>query len=178
MSALRKLALSAVTVCGVVVYLGYERMTHPTTETPPTVNPSLAPSVPPPDQAKPPEPPPDQARPPEPPPAQAQPPGPEPSIAVLSTGLPMKADREGEFHGCKDGTLVFAQSEIVFTCDTNLKRSVTLKAEDIQETDGNGVRQGKDKYHFNIHGMDRKAGEELFANWLKQVKNVSSSASN
>jgi hypothetical protein len=188
-SVAKKLALCTLTVCGVVIYLGHERIINLPSGPPPanTVAPPVAAPIeaPPTPVTSTESPTPVPGVSPVPDPATepgagnpAPPPVVEEPVDVLATGLPMKADRDGGFNGCKDGTLILSESELVFTCDSNAKRDVHLKVEEVQVTDKNGVKGNKGTYHFDIHGMDKEMSANLIDSWLKQVKSVSSAAIN
>lgn len=72
--------------------------------------------------------------------------------------------------GCS-GQLTLDGTGLAFQCSEDPRSSVRVALDDIESVDGNGVRliSGK-RYHFSIAGMGKSNAEQLFSNWLHQVR--------
>lgn len=80
------------------------------------------------------------------------------------------ARHERHFGGCS-GQLTLNTGGLNFHCPENPGDSIQIALNEIGAIDENGVQtlSGK-KYHFTITGMSKPAAQQLFANWLHQVR--------
>jgi hypothetical protein len=91
--------------------------------------------------------------------------------AMPELGLMMKADREGERNGCKQGDLLLNGSGIHFACPSDSTKNVALAIAEIKEVNKSGVEASNGhKYHFNIQNTNAEQGEKLFRDWLSQAQ--------
>jgi hypothetical protein len=107
------------------------------------------------------------------------PPAPRPierTAPSLPFGVRMAANRDGFSHGCKHGELVMETSTVTFTCPTDARKSVAVRAAQVRDLDNNGILVFPDrKYHFDIAGRQRNDVHNLFARWLRNARRESSS---
>jgi len=80
------------------------------------------------------------------------------------------ARHDKHFGGCS-GQLTLNTGGLSFHCPENPSDSIQVALNDIGAIDENGVQtlSGK-KYHFTIVGMSKPASQQLFSNWLHQVR--------
>jgi hypothetical protein len=80
------------------------------------------------------------------------------------------ARHEKHFGGCS-GQLTLYSTGLNFHCADDPGSSVQIALAEIGSVDENGVQtlSGK-KYHFSIAGMSKSAAQQLFRNWLHQVR--------
>ena len=113
------------------------------------------------------------------PPTSAPPPPPMPNAAPTQPTntakapiAPMiyRARHDKRFGGCL-GQLKLSNAGLVFDCPSDPNDSFQVALNEIGAVDENGIRllSGK-KYHFSVSGMSRSAEENLFLNWLHQVR--------
>ena len=89
---------------------------------------------------------------------------------VPFTPVAYPARHEKRFGGCA-GQLTLNTGGLNFSCAENPGDSIQVGLNEIGAVDENGVQtlSGK-KYHFTISGMSKPAAQQLFANWLHQVR--------
>jgi hypothetical protein len=87
------------------------------------------------------------------------------------TAMVYSARHEKHFGGSCDGQLTLDGTGLVFRCSDDPGGSFQVALADIEAVDSNGIRlrSGK-KYHFDIAGMSKDGEEQLFANWLQQIR--------
>lgn len=99
-------------------------------------------------------------------------PPPPPAIGahVPFTPVAYPARHEKRFGGCS-GQLTLNSGGLNFNCADNPGDSIQVALNEIGAVDENGIQttSGK-KYHFAIGGMSKPAAQQLFANWLHQVR--------
>jgi hypothetical protein len=80
------------------------------------------------------------------------------------------ARHEKHFGGCS-GQLTLNTSGLNFRCADDPGDNIQVALNEIGAIDENGVQtlSGK-KYHFTITGMSKPAAQQLFSNWLHQVR--------
>ena len=80
------------------------------------------------------------------------------------------ARHDKHFGGCS-GQLTLNSGGLNFRCAENPGDSVQVGLNEIGAIDENGIQtlSGK-KYHFTINGMSKPAAQQLFSNWLHQVR--------
>jgi len=80
------------------------------------------------------------------------------------------ARHDKHFGGCS-GQLTLNMGGLVFHCPEDPSDSIQVALNEIGAVDENGIQtlSGK-KYHFSITGMSKPAAQQLFANWLHQVR--------
>jgi len=80
------------------------------------------------------------------------------------------ARHDKHFGGCS-GQLTLNTSGLNFRCAENPGDSIQVSLNEIGAIDENGIQtlSGK-KYHFTITGMSKPAAQQLFSNWLHQVR--------
>lgn len=85
--------------------------------------------------------------------------------------LSYRAKHDKVFGGSCSGQLILNSGGLAFNCPDDPRGSVQIALSEISAVDENGVRllSGK-KYHFSISGMSKSGEEELFANWLHQIR--------
>ena len=86
------------------------------------------------------------------------------------TPLVYSARHDKHFGGCS-GQLSLNSGGLNFNCADNQGDSIQVGLNEIGAVDENGIQtlSGK-KYHFTISGMSKPAAQQLFANWLHQVR--------
>jgi hypothetical protein len=105
--------------------------------------------------------------------ANAAPP-PPPAAAngarVPFTPVVYSARHDKHFGGCS-GQLTLNSGGLTFQCPQDSSDSIQVALNEIGAIDENGVQtlSGK-KYHFSITGMSKPAAQQLFSNWLHQVR--------
>lgn len=101
-------------------------------------------------------------------------PAPQPPAAssarVPFTPAVYSARHEKRFGGCS-GQLTLNTGGLNFRCAEDPSDSIQVALNEIGAIDENGIQtlSGK-KYHFTISGMSKPAAQQLFANWLHQVR--------
>jgi hypothetical protein len=87
------------------------------------------------------------------------------------TPVVYSARHEKHFGESCSGQLTLDSSGLIFKCSDDPHGTVQVALADIESVDSNGIRliSGK-KYHFSIAGMAKDSEEQLFANWLHQVR--------
>jgi hypothetical protein len=100
---------------------------------------------------------------------------PPPPTAGTSARIPFApivypARHDKHFGGCS-GQLTLASTGLNFNCASDPGDSIRVGLNEIGAIDENGVQttSGK-KYHFTISGMSKPAAQQLFSNWLRQVR--------
>jgi hypothetical protein len=80
------------------------------------------------------------------------------------------ARHDKHFGGCS-GQLTLNTGGLVFHCAENPSDSIQVALNEIGAVDENGIltTSGK-RYHFTISGMSKPAAQQLFSNWLHQVR--------
>ena len=99
------------------------------------------------------------------------PPSPPASSARLPfTPIVYSARHDKHFGGCS-GQLILNSGGLNFRCAEDPGDSIQVALNEIGAIDENGIQtlSGK-KYHFTISGMSKPAAQQLFANWLHQVR--------
>ena len=93
-----------------------------------------------------------------------------PSARVPFNPVVYTARHEKRFGGCS-GQLTLNAGGLNFNCPENSSDSLQVGLNEIGAIDENGVQttSGK-KYHFAITGMSKPAAQQLFSNWLHQVR--------
>ncbi len=81
------------------------------------------------------------------------------------------ARHEKHFGESCSGQLTLNGNGLVFRCPDDPGGSFQVALADIESVDSNGIRlsSGK-KYHFAIAGMTKDSEQQLFANWLQQIR--------
>lgn len=99
------------------------------------------------------------------PPAPAATPGKAPIAPIV---YPARHDKH--FGGCS-GQLTLNSAGLSFRCAEDPGDSIQVALAEVGAVDDNGIQtvSGK-KYHFTIPGMSKPAAQQLFANWLHQVR--------
>ena len=103
--------------------------------------------------------------------ANTLPPPPASSMARLPfTPVVYPAHHDKHFGGCS-GQLALNAGGLNFSCAENPGDSIHVALNEIGAIDENGIQtlSGK-KYHFTITGMSKPATQQLFSNWLHQVR--------
>lgn len=101
-------------------------------------------------------------------------PPPPPSAAtgarVPFTPVVYPAHHDKHFGGCS-GQLSLNSGGLNFNCAENPGDSIQIGLNEIGAVDENGIQtlSGK-KYHFTITGMSKPGVQQLFSNWLHQVR--------
>ncbi|WP_109487647.1 hypothetical protein [Occallatibacter savannae] len=100
-------------------------------------------------------------------------PPPPPSAAgarVPFTPVVYSARHDKHFGGCS-GQLTLNAGGLNFNCASEPGDSINVGLNDIGAVDENGIQttSGK-KYHFTITGMSKPGAQQLFSNWLHQVR--------
>jgi hypothetical protein len=92
------------------------------------------------------------------------------SARVPFTPVVYPARHEKHFGGCS-GQLTLNTSGLNFHCAEDPGDSIQVALNEIGAIDENGIQtlSGK-KYHFTISGMSKPAAQQLFSNWLHQVR--------
>ena len=80
------------------------------------------------------------------------------------------ARHDKHFGGCS-GQLTLNSTGLNFSCPTEPGDSIRVALNEIGAVDENGIQttSGK-KYHFTISGVSKPAAQQLFSNWLHQVR--------
>ncbi|MCU1328113.1 MAG: hypothetical protein JWN34_3483 [Bryobacterales bacterium] len=95
--------------------------------------------------------------------------------ALLSTPWPVEGQRfraqhKKGFGGCW-GELLLGTDRLVFTCNDDPGKNVTLPVNQITGVDDDGVAAGSDKYHFGIQSLSgKRVVHELFGEWIARVR--------
>jgi hypothetical protein len=86
------------------------------------------------------------------------------------TPIVYSAHHEKHFGGCS-GQLTLNSGGLNFRCPDDPGDSIQVALNEIGAVDDNGIQtlSGK-KYHFTITGMSKPAAQQLFSNWLHQVR--------
>jgi hypothetical protein len=86
------------------------------------------------------------------------------------TPIVYPARHEKHFGGCS-GQLTLNAAGLNFRCTEDPGDSIQVALAEIGAIDENGIQtlSGK-KYHFSIAGMSKPAAQQLFTNWLHQVR--------
>lgn len=89
---------------------------------------------------------------------------------VPFTPVVYPARHDKHFGGCS-GQLSLNSGGLNFRCAENPGDSIQVALNEIGAVDENGIQtnSGK-KYHFTISGMSKPAAQQLFSNWLHQVR--------
>jgi hypothetical protein len=79
--------------------------------------------------------------------------------------------RHDKHFGACSGQLSLNSTGLNFNCPTDSGDSIQVALNEIGAIDENGIQtlSGK-KYHFTINGMSKPAAQQLFSNWLHQVR--------
>lgn len=86
------------------------------------------------------------------------------------SGLQFVANRKGARHGCKEGLLTLAPSRLVFSCQTDQSKSLTLDLSQVKGIDDDGIEAlSSEKYHFKISGKSKEQVHQLFAEWKSKT---------
>jgi hypothetical protein len=98
------------------------------------------------------------------------PPPPATSARVAFAPVVYSARHDKHFGGCS-GQLTLNTGGLNFRCAEDPGDSIQVALNEIGAVDENGIQtlSGK-KYHFTISGMSKPAAQQLFANWLHQVR--------
>ncbi|MBS1802783.1 MAG: hypothetical protein JST28_05420 [Acidobacteria bacterium] len=93
-----------------------------------------------------------------------------PTSRIPFTPVVYTARHDKRFGGCS-GQLTLNSGGLNFNCPENSDDSIQVGLNEIGAIDENGVQttSGK-KYHFTITGMSKPAAQQLFSNWLHQVR--------
>ena len=106
------------------------------------------------------------------PPQVANVPQPQPVAPAKPAFAPLvyPAHHDKHFGGCT-GQLTLDAAGLNFRCAEDSSGSFQVALREIGAIDENGIQtlSGK-KYHFSISGMSKPAAQQLFANWLHQVR--------
>lgn len=103
----------------------------------------------------------------------------ESAPSSLPFGRTLSASRNGANNGCKHGDLVLEVSTVTFTCPSDPSKSVTVSADQVKEVDNNGIIAfPKEKYHFDIDGLQKPDVHDLFVQWLENARRTPSSVGN
>jgi hypothetical protein len=98
---------------------------------------------------------------------------PPPVVSTRSSMPPLvyTARHDRHFGGSCSGQLTLSAAGLTFHCPDDPGGSVQVALNQIGAVDENGILllSGK-KYHFSIPGMSKSAEEQLFVNWLHQVR--------
>lgn len=88
------------------------------------------------------------------------------------TSVVYPARHDKHFGGCS-GQLTLNTTGLNFSCPTDSGDSVQIALNEISAIDENGIQttSGK-KYHFTISGVSKPAAQQLFSNWLHQVRGL------
>lgn len=105
-----------------------------------------------------------------PPIANKVPPPAAPTARAPFTPIVYPARHDKHFGGCS-GQLTLYATGLNFHCADDPGDSIQVALAEIGAVDENGIQtlSGK-KYHFTIAGMSKPAAQQLFANWLHQVR--------
>lgn len=100
-------------------------------------------------------------------------PAPAPAAAggrVAFTPVVYPARHDKHFGGCS-GQLTLNAGGLNFNCASDPGDSIQVGLNEIGAVDENGIQttSGK-KYHFTISGMSKPGAQQLFSNWLHQVR--------
>ena len=100
---------------------------------------------------------------------------PAPPAAAAGARVPFtpvvyQAHHDKHFGGCS-GQLTLNSGGLNFNCTSDPGDSVQVGLNEIGSVDENGIQttSGK-KYHFTISGMSKPGIQQLFSNWLHQVR--------
>ena len=95
---------------------------------------------------------------------------PNTSARAPFTPIVYPARHDKHFGGCS-GQLTLNSGGLNFRCPDDPGDSIQVGLNEIGAVDDNGIQttSGK-KYHFTISGMSKPAAQQLFANWLHQVR--------
>jgi len=98
---------------------------------------------------------------------------------AASSGLQFVANRKGARHGCKEGLLTLAPSRLVFSCQTDQSKSLTLDLSQVKGIDDDGIEAlSSEKYHFKISGKSKEQVHQLFADWKAKTTMASATDPN
>jgi hypothetical protein len=102
--------------------------------------------------------------------ANAPPPPANAPAKAPFTPIVYPARHDKHFGGCS-GQLTLYATGLIFHCADDPGSSIQVALAEISSVDENGIQtfSGK-KYHFSVAGMSKPAAQQLFANWLHQVR--------